>query len=311
MNPKEMVGLIAATGCDVRTDAPMKALTSFKIGGPADLLIIPRTLEQLKGALAILNENETNTFILGNGSNLLVSDKGIRGAVLKLGGEFEEIKIAEENGRRLIYAGAAALLANVCRFARDHSLSGLEFAYGIPGTVGGAVYMNAGAYDGEINDVIVRAEHISRVGIVGGYNKGELKLSYRHSAYTDSGKIITGAYFELKPSGKDEITAKMEELMQKRLSKQPYTQASAGSTFKRPEGAFAAALIEESGLKGKKIRTAQVSVKHAGFIINTDANNGSSADVVELINYVKAEVKAKKNVDLKCEIALIGEGFEE
>ncbi len=306
---KDIPALIADTGCEVKHGVPMKKHTSFRIGGLADVFVAAKTTEQLMAALNILKENKAELFILGNGTNLLVSDKGIRGVVLKLGGEFEEIDIIEENGAKLIRAGAGALLSNVCKFARDNSLSGLEFAYGIPGTIGGAVYMNAGAYGGEISDVIVRAEHVSRDGLNGSYNKSELSLSYRHSIYSGSDEIITRAYFTLQEKSKDEITAKMNELMQKRLDKQPYAEPSAGSTFKRPEGAFAAALIEESGLKGKRIGSAQVSEKHAGFIINTEAENGKCADVLELINYVKKDVKEKKNIDLECEVKLVGEGF--
>lgn len=297
-------------GCTVLVDEPMKLHTTFKTGGAAERLIVVHSREQLKAALQLVEEERLPLFLLGNGSNILVSDDGIDGVVLKLGGEFEDMGV---DGER-IYCRSGAKLADLCKLARDNSLTGLEFAYGIPGTVGGAVYMNAGAYGGEMKDVVESVEHMERTGEVCGLCRDELELSYRHSVYSGTDKIILGAVIKLERGEKDEITAKMNELMQKRIDKQPYNMPSAGSTFKRPEGYFAAALIEECGLKGERIGTAEVSEKHAGFIINcADKENesGKSEDILKLVERVKEKVFTEKNVRLQCEIKLVGRGFDD
>lgn len=297
------------SGIAVIENEPMNRHTSFKIGGPADRFVVVNTNAELKQVLSAINAESLPMFLLGNGSNLLISDEGIRGVVLKLAGDFEKIELV--HGDELV-VGSAALLSAVCKFARDNELSGLEFAYGIPGSIGGAAYMNAGAYGGEMIDVVTGTEHISRDGELGVYSQDELDFSYRHSAYSGSKLIITKVKIKLKKGNKDDISAKMDELMQKRLDKQPYNMPSAGSTFKRPEGYFAAALIEECGLKGERLGTAQVSDKHSGFIISTgtEENPAKCADVVELIERVKAEVFTQRKIALECEVMAIGPEIE-
>lgn len=294
---------LTTLGCKVLKNEPMKQRTSFKIGGAADRLVLVHSDEELKGALKAVRTSNLPVFILGNGSNILVSDKGIRGVVIKLVGDFEKIELLSDG--LTIAAGSGALLANVCKFARDSELAGLEFAYGIPGTIGGGIFMNAGAYGGEMKDVAVKTEHVSLNGESGELSKDKLELSYRHSAYSDSDRIVTKVYLKLAHGKREEISEKMDELMQKRLSKQPYDLPSAGSTFKRPEGYFAAALIEECGLKGEKCGGAEVSEKHSGFIINTD--NATCGDVLTLIDNVKQKVFTDKEVQLECEVRVVGE----
>ena len=228
---------------------------------------------------------------------MLVSDQGFRGAVLYLSGKFREVKSL---GDGAIRAGAAASLASVCAFARDNGLSGLEFAWGIPGSVGGAVYMNAGAYGGEMKDVLFKCSHIDENGNTGFLEGDELKLGYRHSAYYENGCIITGLYMKMKKGDRAQIKAKMEDLISRRRAKQPLEYPSAGSTFKRPEGYFAGALIEECNLKGKSVGGAQVSEKHAGFVINK--GGASCRDVLELCKFCSDTVEKEKGVKLEMEI---------
>ena len=289
-------------GCNILKDEAMRRHTTFKIGGPADRLLQVENTAQLKSLLRILKEDKIPFFIGGNGSNLLVSDKGIRGAVLLLSGDFKAIR---KIGDCEICAGAGASLASFCAFARDNGLSGMEFAWGIPGTVGGAAYMNAGAYGGEMVQVVTEVRHVNTDGETGEYAGESLRFGYRKSAYTNSNKIITDIYIKLEKADKAEISAKMDELMAKRKDKQPYDMPSAGSVFKRPEGAFAAALIEECGLKGLTVGGAQVSEKHSGFIINTGI--ASCEDVLNLIEMIKDKVKTQKGIMLECEVKVIGE----
>lgn len=285
-------------------DEPMDKHTSFRIGGAADCLCEVKNTASLKRVIKMCRENDVPYFILGLGSNILVSDKGIEGLVIKLGGEFTEITLSENN---LIRCGAGSTLARLCVFARNMSLGGLEFAWGIPGSVGGAVYMNAGAYGGEIKDVVVSVEYMDRDGnikVCSGITA--LDFYYRHSAFTDTDNIILSATFKLKPESQDSITERMQELMDRRKAKQPINHPSAGSVFKRPdeENCYAAALIEECGLKGYTIGGANVSQKHSGFIVND--NNATAEDVMKLIEYIKAVVKEKKNIDLCCEVKFVG-----
>ncbi len=290
------------TGIKLLIDEKMSRFTSFKIGGKADRMVFVENKESLKTVMALIKEENIPYFILGKGSNLLVRDKGFRGVMLKLSGEFNEIKLIDEE---TIYCGAGVNLSNLCIFAKENSLSGLEFSYGIPGGVGGAVYMNAGAYGGEMKDVIVSCEHMNEDLTFSKLLINELDFSYRKSIYTKSDKVITGVVIKLKKSDKDEIAKTMEEILYKRVSKQPLDYPSAGSTFKRPKDNFASALVDVCGLKGKSVGGAMVSEKHAGFLINY--LGASCEDMLKLIEEVKEEVYNKKGIMLECEVEIIGE----
>ncbi|MGI6254569.1 MAG: UDP-N-acetylmuramate dehydrogenase [Acutalibacter sp.] len=289
-------------GCPALNGEPMSRHTTFQIGGPADRFVTVETGRQLKGLLQVLHRENLPYMILGKGSNLLVSDRGIRGAVLLLAGEFRRVELLPGG---LIRAGSGASLASVCAFAREHSLTGLEFAWGIPGSVGGAAYMDAGAYGGEMRDVVECVRHLTPEGEEGCACGEELDFSYRHSRYTGGHDVITAVEFLLEPGDPVQIAAKMEELMGRRKEKQPYDMPSAGSVFKRPQGAFAAALIEECGLKGRSVGGAQVSEKHAGFIVNT--GGATCGDVLELVRQVQEEVYEKKGIRLEMEVRVTGE----
>ena len=278
----------------------LSAHTTFKIGGPAEVFANPQSKEQAASAVKFCNENGIKLFPLGKGSNLLVSDEGAGGIVLHFGKEMSKISLLDDE---IIYCEAGASLAKLCSFALENSLTGLEFAYGIPGSVGGAVFMNAGAYGGEIKDVICYAEHIDENGDFGRFEGDNLEMSYRHSVYSNKKYIITAAAFRLKKGSKEEIKAKMDELLAKRFDKQPMDKPSAGSTFKHPEGAFASALIDQCGLKGFTVGGAQVSEKHAGFVINK--GGATCADVLELIKQVREKVKAETGFVLEPEVEIL------
>lgn len=280
---------------------PMSRHTSFKIGGNADAYCEVQNSVALSKLIQECRKREITYFIIGKGSNLLVSDSGIRGIVIRLGGNFKTISLTEDG---LIRCGAGTSLASACSFALNHSLGGLEFAWGIPGSVGGAVFMNAGAYGGEIKDVVVSAIYVDENGARKRYENDELDFGYRRSAFSDKSNIITDVFFKLEHKDPKYIREKMDELMGKRKSKQPLDYPSAGSTFKRPEGYYAAALIEECGLKGESIGGAQVSEKHAGFVINK--GNATCEDVKNLIERVKEQVYNQKGVRLQCEVKFIG-----
>lgn len=288
-------------GSDVEYDAPMCKYTSFKAGGKASLLITPDSISSLREIIIACKNIGIEYYILGNGSNILVRDGGIDGAVIRLGADVSKITLLDGN---TILAEAGASLKSICMFALEHSLTGLEFAYGIPGTLGGAVYMNAGAYGGEMKDVLYSVSHIDLNGEFGEKSKEELNLSYRHSAYTENGFVITSALLKLQKGNYDEIKSKMNDLLSRRKEKQPIEFPSAGSTFKRPEGYFAGALIEDCNLKGKSIGGAQVSEKHAGFIINK--NKATASDILDLIKFVQNEVLEKYGVQLEPEVKIIG-----
>lgn len=293
---------IIAQLCDnkikYRLDEPMKLHTTFKTGGNAKLFVLPENESEIQKIIEICNSNKTEVFVIGNGSNLIVSDDGIKDkVVIHLGDNYSFIRRVDEN---LIEVAAGTKLIKVCKYAFENSLSGLEFAYGIPGSAGGAAYMNAGAYGGEMKDVLVKCNHISMSGIIGSLENDELELSYRHSAYTESNDVITSIFLKLKKGDKEEISAKMKDFMSRRKEKQPLEYPSAGSVFKRPEGYFAGALVEQSGLKGKRIGGAMVSEKHAGFIINYD--NATSTDIINLIEYCQKTVFDKFGIMLESEI---------
>ncbi len=287
-------------GCEVKKDVSMKMYTSFKTGGNAALMVSPTSEKQLLKLVKKCKSLGIKPFVLGNGSNLLVSDKGIDNVVIHIGKGFDEIKLLDET---TVFCSSGVSLMKLCRFALENSLSGLEFAYGIPGTVGGAMYMNAGAYGGEMKDVAYECAYITFDGENGVLKGDEMNLSYRKSAFTDSEKIIASAIFKLEKGSKTEIENKMNEFMSKRKEKQPLEYPSAGSTFKRPEGHFAGQLIEECGLRGKSIGGAQVSEKHCGFIINK--SNATSADILDLIEFVRDEVLEQKGIMLETEVKFV------
>lgn len=296
-----LIEMLKEHSISYKTFEPMKYHTSFKTGGEAELFIEPEDETQLEAVLRACESFGIETFILGNGSNLLVSDEGIKNkAVIHIGSQLSAIKEIDDT---TFEVGAGATLACVCKFALSKGLTGLEFAYGIPGSVGGAAYMNAGAYDGEMKDVILSCNHIAKNGTRGSFESTELDFSYRQSVYCSSEYVVTSVVFKLKHGDKAEIESKMADIMARRKSKQPLEYPSAGSVFKRPAGYFAGALIEQSGLKGKRIGGAMVSEKHAGFIINYD--NATTKDVTDLISFCQNEVFSKFGVKLETEIKFI------
>ena len=296
-NLKEIIELCKELNISYNENEAMSKHTTFKIGGPAKLMVYPENEEQISRIIKECNKIGQRYIVVGNGSNLLVDDGGIDAVVIQLGKDFGKVSLIDDT---TVFAQAGAQLMKVCRIALENSLSGLEFAYGIPGSCGGAAFMNAGAYGGEMKDVLYRCDHLDSNGEKGFLTGKELKLGYRHSAYYDNGCIVTGLYMKLKKGDSDEIKAKMEDFISRRKAKQPLEYPSAGSTFKRPEGYFAGALIEECNLKGLQIGGAQVSEKHAGFVINKD--NASCKDVLELCKKVSDTVKAEKGVNLEMEI---------
>lgn len=289
-------------GCSVKENEPMKNYTSFKIGGCAQLLVTANGLSGLCAVLMACNEENAPLFLLGRGSDLVVSDDGVKGVVLKLAGDFKSISLVDDD---TVFCGSGVSLARLCTFACENSLSGLEFAWGIPGSAGGAAFMNAGAYGGEMKDVLYCCHHVTKDGQPGSFQKEELNLSYRHSVYSDNGYVITGLVLKLQKDSETEIRARMDDFMNRRKSKQPLDYPSAGSVFKRPEGYFAGTLIEQAGLKGFTIGGAQVSQKHAGFIVNI--KDAASKDVKALVEYIQKTVYEKYGVPLECEIKFIGE----
>lgn len=271
--------------------------TTFKIGGNASLVVFPESETQISEIVKAAKQAGIRLITIGNGSNLLVDDDGIDACVMILDEHFSDIRLIDEE---TIYASAGAMLIKACRFAYENGLSGLEFAYGIPGTCGGGAFMNAGAYGGEMKDVLVKCSHIDKNGNIGCLENDDLKLSYRHSAYYDNDCIITGLYLKLNKGDKAEIKEKMDDLISRRRNKQPLEFPSAGSTFKRPEGYFAGALIEECGLRGRSVGGAQVSEKHCGFVINK--GGATCKDVLELCKICSDTVYDKKGVKLEMEI---------
>lgn len=295
-------GLITASGCRVQLNEPMKKHTSFKIGGPADAFIYIENEASLVNTLSLLKTEKIPFFVMGNGSNLLVSDKGIRGAVIKLAGKFENIQLT---GECEVACGAAVMLPRLCTFAQRNFLTGLEFGSGIPGTIGGAICMNAGAYGGEMKDVVALVQHINVHTLHEGSRAGEdLGFEYRSSSYGTGSDIITDVKLKLSYSKDVDIAAKMQGNLHKRKSSQPLTHPNAGSIFKRPKGNFAARLIDECGLKGLTIGGAMVSEKHAGFIINT--GDAVCEDVLCLIEKIKETVYKKTGIMLECEVKIVG-----
>lgn len=286
---------------NVLRNEPMSHHTTFKIGGTADWFLTPRTEEQLSEVLKLLHKNNLSFFVLGNGSNLLVGDKGIRGVVLCLCKKMERIEACGDE----IYAEAGAILSRVSNVALAAGLEGTEFSSGIPGTVGGAVYMNAGAYEHEMKEIIKSVRYMDMTGKIFESDCEECSFGYRTSKFSKGDYIVLGCTLKLRKGNPEEIRARIADYTQRRVSKQPLEKPSAGSTFKRPEGHFAGGLIEKAGLKGYSIGGAQVSEKHAGFVINT--GTATAKDVLDLIEFIKKTVFEKFGVELEPEVKLIGE----
>ena len=279
-------------------DEVMSAHTTFRVGGPADYFASPSDVDQVAGLIELCRKCEIPYFVLGNGSNLLVSDVGYRGMIINIMDNMNGITVDGD----VITAQAGAKLVRVSRLARDNSLTGLEFASGIPGTIGGAVYMNAGAYGGEMKDIVSYVEVLSMDGTLRSYACDEMEFAYRHSII-DADKIVVGVGLTLEHGDKTAILDRMNELAEARRSKQPLEYPSAGSTFKRPEGYFAAKLIDDSGLRGYRVGGAMVSEKHCGFVVNVE--QASSADVLAVMQHVQEVVNEKYGVMLEPEVRII------
>ena len=283
----------------IKTQEPMKNHTTFRIGGPADLYVCPDR-DQLPQVIKKARELEIPVTLIGNGSNLLVADEGIRGMVIELGKAMEAIMVEGE----YIRCEAGALLAKIANKAADAGLGGMEFAAGIPGSLGGAVVMNAGAYGGEMKDILVSATVLTPEGEVKELTQEELDLSYRHSCITENGYIVIGALLQLAYKDPAEIRAIMTDLKNRRVEKQPLEYPSAGSTFKRPVGYFAGKLIQDAGLRGYRVGGAQVSEKHCGFVINK--GDATAADVLQLIRDVQDKVWETAGVEMEPEVRMLG-----
>lgn len=284
----------------VLRDEPMAAHTTFRVGGPADLLFLPESEEELAFALSEAGRLRVPAFVMGNGSNLIVRDGGIRGLVAVLGEQFSAL---ETEGTRVV-AQAGATLARVAAFALGHSLAGFEFASGIPGTVGGGAAMNAGAYGGQISDVFAAAR-VLKDGEICSYGPAEMEMRYRSTRPLREGSVVLSVTLALRPGDAAEIRRTMNDLNGRRREKQPLEFPSAGSTFKRPEGHFAGALIEQAGLKGARVGGAMVSEKHAGFLIN--AGGATARDILALIELVRTRVLEASGVSLEPEVRIMGE----
>jgi UDP-N-acetylmuramate dehydrogenase len=288
----------------VEIDYPMSKITSFKVGGPVDLLIKPNTVEKLSQVLKFCNKEKCALTIIGNGTNLLVRDGGIRGIVIQIYDNLSGIQVEGNT----IYAKAGSLMSEVSSWALESSLTGLEFAEGIPGTLGGAVAMNAGAYDGEIKDVLKECTLLDKKGEIKTLYNNELEFGYRSSIVQREGFIVADAKLKLKPGNYEEIKSKVADFNKRRRDKQPLSMASGGSTFKRPTGFYAGALIEQAGLRGFTMGNVQVSEKHCGFVVNTGI--ATAQEVEELIKYIQNKVYEIHGVNLETEVKIIGEKKE-
>lgn len=280
---------------------PMNRHTTFRVGGEAECMVIVETKDELSQLVSYLGRIEQEYFVLGNGSNLLVGDKGYRGIIVKMGPRLSAVRVE----RNHIAAGAGALLSQVASAAREAGLSGLEFAAGIPGSMGGAIVMNAGAYGGEMKQIVQMVRVMDKEGEILTLDNDTMEFGYRTSIIRDRPFIVLGVVLKLTPGNKEEIGAKMEELMKQRKSKQPLEYPSAGSTFKRPEGYYAGKLIMDAGLRGYRIGGAQVSEKHCGFVIN--AGGASAADIREVIEEVQERVRDRFHVRLEPEVIFLGD----
>lgn len=280
---------------------PMSRHTTFRVGGPAEMMFFPASAQELVQALSLAREAGVETHVVGNGSNLLVRDGGVKGLTIVLGEHFSQVRV---EGTRL-HAQAGVLLSRAAAVAQEAGLAGLEFASGIPGTLGGGCAMNAGAYGGQMSDVLVSAE-VLLDGEVKTLSLEEMQMGYRTTRPLREGGIVLSATFQLHEDDKEEIHERMRDLNARRRDKQPLNMPSAGSTFKRPEGHFAGSLIEGCGLKGCTIGGAQVSQKHAGFVVNT--GSATAQDILDLIAHIQRVVKQETGVDLEPEVKMMGEG---
>lgn len=296
---EELCGILGKE--NVFTKEPMSKHTTFRVGGPADYFVTPEEEGQVQKVVSAFKSAGIPFYILGNGSNLLVGDRGYRGGIIQIFKKMNRISLQDSR----IHAQAGALLSKIAAEALDHGLTGFEFASGIPGTLGGAVMMNAGAYGGEMKQVLTGA-HVLRVsGAVEEVPVEEMELGYRSSIFSKTGDIILSADIRLEPGNPEQIRSRMDELKEQRTSKQPLEYPSAGSTFKRPEGYFAGKLIQDAGLRGFQVGGAQVSEKHCGFVINKD--HASAKDILSLMEQVSDKVFKQSGVRLEPEVKMLGE----
>ena len=299
-NFKDLYDYALSIDCDAVMGEEMSRNTSFKTGGPCGVRISPSDAEQVKAIINKADELNIPYVVLGNGTNILVPDEGLKKAVIIVGDKMAEISL---EGDDTLSFSAGTNLVSLCRFALENSLSGLEFAFGIPGTCGGAVFMNAGAYGGEIKDVLTEVTHLTPDMKIETISADKADLSYRHSVYKTNGCVILSAKVKLHKDNKEDIKARMDDFLGRRKDKQPMEYPSAGSTFKRPEGYFAGALIEQCSLKGKSVGGAQVSEKHAGFVINK--GGATSTDILNLIDFIKTTVETQTGVTLEPEVIVV------
>jgi UDP-N-acetylmuramate dehydrogenase len=295
INILELTEICGRLGCKFSTNCSLSEHTTFKIGGNCSFLIEINSANSAAELVKYLRANEIKYAILGKGSNIIASDSGYDGVILHFGKEFSNISVYNTK----VCADAGASLATVCRKAQENGLSGMENLYGIPGSVGGGLYMNAGAYGSEMKDVVISAEYIDEEGNISSISVRDMMLSYRHSLFSERNCIITSVVFELTSGDSEKINQDMAECMHKRITKQPLEYPSAGSTFKRPEGSYASLLIEQCGLKGMSVGGAEVSTKHSGFVINK--GGATCKDVLELCRRVKEIVLEKTGYSLELE----------
>lgn len=285
----------------VKYNEPLKKYSYTKTGGNSDILVMLDSIQDLQNIVKYTKNNSIPLTILGNGSNVLISDNGIRG-ITAITSNMDKIELLDNN---VVSCEAGITLSKVTEILIDNSLTGFEFACGIPGSIGGAIFMNAGAYGGEVKDVVIKVETIDNLGNIKTYNNEEMEFSYRHSKIQESNEIITKVYFQLKKGNKDDIITKVNELNKLRSDKQPLEYPSCGSVFKRPEGHFAGKLIQDAGCQGLSVGGAQVSLKHAGFMVNID--NATCEDYKQLIKQVQEKVLENSNIELEREVKILGE----
>lgn len=295
------IKMLAHIAKNVMFDEEMSRHTTFRIGGKADAFVSAGNEDEIINVISFCKDNGIPYMIMGNGSNMLISDKGIRGVVISVGKDMDKYRIEDEK----VYAQAGILMSVLAKKILESNLSGFEFASGIPGTLGGGIYMNAGAYGGEMKDIIESVTFIDRDGKIKTETNDKLDFGYRHSMFEEGGYIILSCVLKLKKGSYDDIKALMLDYNQRRSDKQPLSQPSAGSTFKRPEGYFAGKLIQDAGLMGHRIGGAMVSEKHAGFVVN--AGGATAEDVLQLIEYIQKTVYEKFGVRLEPEVRLIGD----
>ena len=300
MNKDQIITKLDCCQIDVETNVNLSKYTSFCIGGTADFVVKPKCFTDIISVIRIAKESEVSYYIMGKGSNILVSDNGYRGIVI-LTINLNMISFIEEN---FIECDAGVTVASLCNFAYSHSLSGLEFAWGIPGSVGGGIYMNAGAYGGEFKDVVRSCKYMDENGKLFELEVDEMDMAYRHSFFCDKKLLILSVVLELNKADKPIIKQKMDDYIHRRKTKQPLEYPSCGSAFKRPSQGYASALIEECGLKGYRIGGAEISTKHSGFIINVE--QATCNDVLDLMAYVKSVVLEKKGIALEHEVKTLG-----